>query len=64
MVITESNDCPADLNQDGMVDGADLGLMLIEWGACLSPCPADLNGDGQVDGADMGLLLASWDNCP
>jgi len=48
---------PADLNGDGVVDGADLGLLLGQWG---SDGPADLNDDGVVDGADLGLLLGAW----
>ena len=51
---------PGDLDGDGDVGGADLGLMLASWGACPAPCPADLNGDGQVGGADLGQLLAGW----
>lgn len=46
-----------DLNGDGLVDGADLGLMLVGWG---SGGPADLDGSGTVDGADLGLLLVAW----
>ena len=49
--------CPADLNQDGVVNGADLGLMLGSWGPCPG-CAADLNQDGIVNGADLGLLPA------
>ena len=49
-----------DLNGDGVVDGADLGLLLGAWGACAASCEADLNGDGVVDGADLGLLLGAW----
>jgi hypothetical protein len=49
-----------DLNGDGAVDGADLGLLLSQWGPCAAPCAANLNGDGVVDGADLGLLLAQW----
>ena len=57
--------CPADLNSDGVVNGADLGLMLGAWGPCpSSPCAADLNLDGQVNGADLGLMLGAWGNCP
>jgi len=56
--------CPADLNQDGVVNGADLGLLLGAWGACPgTPCPADLNADGVVNGADLGLLLGAWGPC-
>jgi hypothetical protein len=52
---------PADLNGDGVVDGADLGLLVGMWGDCGSAfCPADLNGDGVVDGADLGVLLGAW----
>jgi len=55
--------CQGDLNQDGIVDGADLGFLLAQWGNCSSDCSADLNGDGKVDGADLGLLLAVWGTC-
>ena len=48
-----------DLDLDGDVDGADLGLLLASWGPC-DGCSADLNLDGLVDGADLGLLLANW----
>ncbi len=47
-----------DLNQDLVVDGADLGLLLGSWGS--SDSAADLNGDGSVDGSDLGLLLGYW----
>jgi hypothetical protein len=57
--------CPADLNQDRVVNGADLGLMLGAWGPCPStPCAADLNLDGVVNGADLGLMLGAWGPCP
>jgi hypothetical protein len=53
---------PADLNCDGVVDGADLLILLSAWGQCADPsdCPADLNNDGDVDGADLLILLSSW----
>ena len=47
----------ADLNGDGTVDGADLGLLLAQWGSSGS---GDLNGDGTVDGGDIGLMLVEW----
>ena len=51
---------PADLNDDDMIDGADLGLLLGAWGPCTEePCVGDINGDGVVNGADLGLLLLS-----
>ena len=54
--------CPTDLNCDGQVDGADLGLLLGSWGPCPG-CPADINGDGIVSGADLGLMLGAWGPC-
>lgn len=53
---------PGDFNDDGIVDGADLAVMLGAWGPCGDPdnCPADLNGDGEVDGSDLALLLGNW----
>jgi hypothetical protein len=56
--------CPADLNHDGVVNGADLGLLLGSWGPCVNPpCIGDINHDGNTDGADLGLLLGAWGPC-
>ena len=52
--------CPADLNQDGTVDGVDLTYLLGQWGGEGS---ADLNGNGIVDGGDLTELLARWGSC-
>jgi hypothetical protein len=51
-----------DLNGDGIVDGADLLILLSHWGPCppTKDCPADLNEDGDVDGADLLILLSNW----
>lgn len=54
------SDSPAgDLNGDGVVNGADLGILLSNWGPC-DACLSDLDGDGMVDGADLGQLLTAW----
>ena len=52
----------ADLNLDGAVGGADLGLLLGAWGQVGDPAflPADLNANGVVEGADLGILLGRW----
>jgi hypothetical protein len=50
---------PGDFNDDGFVNGADLGLLLGAWGPCRN-CPEDLNDDGVVNGADLGLELGFW----
>lgn len=46
----------ADLSGDGVLDGADLGVLLALWGTQSSQ--ADYNCDGVVNGADLGFLLA------
>jgi hypothetical protein len=56
-------DCAGDLNLDGAVNGADLGLMLSSWGPCAATCTYDQNADGVINGADLGLLLSSWGAC-
>ncbi len=52
--------CPADFTGDRVVGGADLGLLLGDWGGS----ERDLNGDGITNGADLGSLLGAWGNCP
>ena len=58
--------CVADLNNDDVVDGADLGLLIAGWGLCRSTgeCMGDITGNSVVDGADLGILIASWGPCP
>ena len=55
---SDCDDQPSpDLDGNGVVDGADLGLLLVSWGG---PGIGDLNGDGTTDGGDLGILLAGW----
>ena len=58
--VVQTPPCPADLDGDGSVNGADLATLLANWGAAGA---ADLNGSGAVDGADLATLLASWGAC-
>jgi len=54
------DDAPVgDLNDDGVVDSADLLILLSSWGVCAG-CPADLDGSGVVDSADLLILLGNW----
>jgi hypothetical protein len=46
-----------DLNDDGIVDGADLSILLGAWG---TDGAADLNNDGVVDAADLSIFLGAW----
>jgi hypothetical protein len=56
-------DCTGDMTADGIVNGADLGVMLSAWGNCTGGCAADLNRDGVVNGADLGVMLSTWGTC-
>ena len=58
--------CRADLDRDGIVGGADLGLLLGAWGPCAggAACTADIDRDGNVNGSDLGLLLGAWGRVP
>ncbi|MEI6878033.1 MAG: hypothetical protein WCL33_03230 [Planctomycetota bacterium] len=47
---------PADLNQDTLVNGTDLAILLSGWGTL----GGDINHDGFTDGGDLTLLLAAW----
>lgn len=49
-----------DLDGSGLVDGADLGMMLSNWSSEFGESVADLNRDLMVDGADLGMLLSAW----
>lgn len=49
---------PADLNDDGVVDTADLGILIGEFGT--AGLVSDLNGDLIVDTADLGILIGSF----
>ncbi len=55
-ILESTGGCPEDMNGDGTVNGADLGLLLAAWGTD----GGDFNGDGTTNGADLGLLLAAW----
>jgi hypothetical protein len=51
--------CPADVNNDGIVDGVDLAEVLGNWGQATG----DLSGDDFVDGQDLSIVLGFWGPC-
>ncbi len=61
-VDNEGPQCIGDLNDDGLVNGEDVGLLLGFWGT--NDPVADLDEDGSVGGGDVGLLLGGWGLCP
>lgn len=55
-------DNPADLNDDSVINAADLAILLGLWGPCPTKggCVGDLDGDGSIGASDVTVLLASW----
>jgi hypothetical protein len=51
---------PADLNGDGVVNAADLAILLAAWGPATAGEAADINQDGEVNAADLAILLGAW----
>ena len=48
-----------DLNLDGIVNAADLSILLANWGS-VPPALGDITGDGLINAADLSALLAAW----
>ena len=58
---------PADVNDDGVVNTADLLQVIAHWGPCPAMpagCSADVspppNGDGQVNASDLLMVINNW----
>lgn len=49
-----------DLDRDGVIGSADVGLLLLDFGQC-PRCPSDLDGNGEVDSGDLAFLLLLFD---
>jgi formylglycine-generating enzyme required for sulfatase activity len=59
-----SAQCPGDITGNGMVNGADLGLVLAAWGSDGSDEPgSDINADGLVNGADLAFVIGAFGPC-
>ncbi len=52
--------CPADVNGDGVVDFADLNLILADFGSTAPGLAGDVDGDGDVDFADINAALGAF----
>ena len=57
--------CPgtADLDGDGLIGPADLGILLAAWGPCPTRCPHDIDESGRVGMEDVLALLRRWGPC-
>jgi formylglycine-generating enzyme required for sulfatase activity len=61
--ICETPPCPADVVRDGMVDAADLALVLSQWGTSGGTPSGDVTGDGTVEGKDLAIVISAWGPC-
>lgn len=54
--------CEGDLDQSGVIDGADLERLISAWGPCGEQprCASDFDGDGMTGIGDLLILLGSW----
>jgi hypothetical protein len=57
--VCDAAPCPADYNQDGGVDGADIQSFFVDW-ASAAP-NADVNQDGGIDGGDIEYFFVRWE---
>ncbi len=53
--------CVGDLDFNGVVDAADLAILLGGWNGAGA---TDLDGNGVTDAADLAILLGAWGECP
>ena len=56
--------CPADLNNDQVVDAQDLQIVLQFWAAAGVGLAADLDTDQDVDADDLFAVINGWGPCP
>jgi len=59
-VLETAQPTTPDFNNDGVVDTADLGILIADFGETGPGFPADLNGDEVVDTADLGALISAF----
>lgn len=52
--------CPADFNNDGGIDGADIEAFFVPWES--GEQAADVNADGGVDGGDVAYFFGLWES--
>ena len=59
ILLTPTDDCPADFDENGGVDGADIAAFFETWerGDVL----ADVSFDGGVDAADVEAFFTAWE---
>lgn len=59
LTVGGSECCPGDFNQDGGIDGSDIGAFFEQWEA--GDSSADINTDGGIDGGDVSAFFERWE---
>ena len=69
LISRDASGNPADINDDGQVNIADLLAVILAWGPCAIPqptdcqsysCAADIRVNGAVDVADLLMVIVNW----
>ncbi|MDG2478164.1 MAG: hypothetical protein P8M32_09795 [Phycisphaerales bacterium] len=55
--------CASDFDANGVVDIADLLVVVGGWGACETGCEGDTNGDNSIDADDLLMVISLWGLC-
>ena len=58
--ILDECECQADLGGSGVVDLADLGLLLADWGCTGVYCVGDINRNEETNLEDLRTLLTQF----
>ena len=53
--------CPADVNNDAVVNVSDLLVIIDQWG--MTKSTADINNDGIVNVTDLLEVVGNWGPC-
>jgi len=61
--VVEIDDCPADVDGNGVTDVLDLLGVIAVWAPC-PDCKEDTNEDDVVDVHDLLNVISNWGNCP
>jgi len=59
-VQTERSPGEGDVNLDGAVNVADLGILASNWQGSGGWSRGDFNYDGTINVADLGMLSTNW----
>lgn len=61
-LTAQATTCLGDVNGDNVINGADISILLREWGrdCARETCQGDINGDGRINVLDLSIQIARW----